>query len=270
MDRYKMLKESFGERDSDVYVSTFSRSGTTWMQLIMYQLTTDGDMSFNHLFDVAPWVFINAVTGTPVPEVPEPRVRKTHDNYSLYPKGTKGRFIHVIRDGKDVCVSYYHHKRAAKGFRGSFDEHFDSFLDTSSEYNWFNHTKEWLSNENQLNILYVSYEALRTNFDAEIQRVADFCGISLTDELLARVKQFTSFEYMKQHQDKFGPTTKFFAGKVGSGDYKGLPETCTQFIRNGKVGEGEAVFSEEHKMRYEAKFQALLGEYSSRFAAVFH
>jgi len=52
----------------------------------------------------------------------------------------------VVRDGRDVCVSRYHHRRSFKGYTGSFDEHFQNFL-FGTEYNWFNHVAGWLAIE---------------------------------------------------------------------------------------------------------------------------
>lgn len=44
---------------------------------------------------------------------PSPRVFKTHLPYDLVPKpcdqATKPRYIYVMRNPKDVAVSYYHH-----------------------------------------------------------------------------------------------------------------------------------------------------------------
>lgn len=46
----------FGEYDSDIYVATFPKSGTTLTQMILYQMTTEGKMDFNHIYDVSPWL----------------------------------------------------------------------------------------------------------------------------------------------------------------------------------------------------------------------
>ena len=45
----------FGERDDDIYVVTYPKSGTTLMQMMLYQLTTDGKIDFKHIYDVSPW-----------------------------------------------------------------------------------------------------------------------------------------------------------------------------------------------------------------------
>jgi methylamine dehydrogenase accessory protein MauD len=41
--------EAFMPRPDDVFIVTYPRSGTTWMQMILYQLTTQGKMDFPHI-----------------------------------------------------------------------------------------------------------------------------------------------------------------------------------------------------------------------------
>ena len=47
---------SFAQRPTDVIVVTPSNCGTTWMQQIMHQLGSGGDMSFTDIDDVVPWI----------------------------------------------------------------------------------------------------------------------------------------------------------------------------------------------------------------------
>ncbi|MDP2135545.1 MAG: sulfotransferase domain-containing protein, partial [Sulfuritalea sp.] len=123
--RYRRYLAEFGESDDDILVSTYSKSGTTWMQMILYQLTTDGDMGFDHLFDISPWVYYSALREVPPASTPQPRILKSHDSYARFARGRRGRFIFVVRDGRDVCLSLFHHRRNFKRYDGSFEQHFD-------------------------------------------------------------------------------------------------------------------------------------------------
>ncbi len=197
--RYRRYLAEFGEADSDIVVSTFSKSGTTWMQLILYQLTTRGDMDFDHLFDISPWVWYAALRQVTPAVVPHPRILKSHDDYRRFSKGRRGRFVFVTRDGRDVCISLYHHRRNFKRFTGTFEEHFDHFLH-NTEYNWFDHTRLWMENRWNLPILYIKYEDLKRDFEGTVRQLARDLDIPVSDEILARTSQRCSFESMKQHE----------------------------------------------------------------------
>ena len=47
---------SFKPRSDDVFVVTPTKCGTTWMQQILHQLRSGGDMSFDEIDDVVPYI----------------------------------------------------------------------------------------------------------------------------------------------------------------------------------------------------------------------
>lgn len=256
---YLKLKKEYGERESDLYVSTFSRSGTTWMQVILYQLTTHGSMDFEHIFDVSPWILYSAIRNTVPKQVPEPRILKTHESMEFFPDTTKGKFIYVVRDGKDVLVSLFHHKRNSCGYKGSFDEHVKEFVDSTEQYNWFDHTRQWLENSSQLPIFIVRYEELKLNFTDSLQKIADFCGISLTDEIVQRTIERSSFEFMRQYQDKLGPHTSHFTGASDAAYMVRCPD---QFVRHGQIGEGAQTLTPQQLQLYQQRFDEVFQDMS--------
>lgn len=260
MRRYQQLREHYSERDNDIYISSFSRSGTTWTQMVLYQLTTAGNMDFEHLFDVSPWLFYNALRNTKPVQVPEPRLLKTHDAYSAYSMGAKGRFIYVVRDGRDVLVSMYHHRVNVKGFAGSFNDHFEEFIEgveyNGHYYNWFYHVKDWVENHNHLPMLLLRYENLKCDFDVTIQKICEFCDIPLTDTILERTRERTSFAFMKAHEVQLGPQPSQFL-RTKDAPYK--IRSQKDFIRKGSIGEGKQVLTEQQQAIYAQRFQQVLG-----------
>ena len=252
--RYRRYLAEFGESDDDILVATYSKSGTTWMQMILYQLTTDGRMDFDHLFDISPWVYYSALREVSPVRTPQPRIIKSHDRYGRFTKGRRGRFIFVVRDGRDVCLSLFHHRRNFKRYDGSFDQHFDDFL-KGTDYNWFDHIRPWLENPSRLPITYVRFEDLKSNFTATVRRVAEACGIDVPEAAMARVLERCSFEYMKQNEARFAPRNDHFAGKT---DAPYLVRDSSQFIRHGKVGEGVAALTEQQLHAYRERFDRSL------------
>jgi hypothetical protein len=95
----------FVPRPDDVFIVTYPRSGTTWMQMILYQLTTDGDMGFPHIYEYCPWFERSSRSGLAFEARPSPRLFKSHLPYKQVPKGPC-KYIYIARDGRDVAVSY--------------------------------------------------------------------------------------------------------------------------------------------------------------------
>lgn len=231
-ERYKM---KFGERDDDIYIASYPKSGTTMMQMILFHLTTDGKMEFNHIYDVSPWIRNESFRKQPPIELPSPRIIKTHDLYKDFPKGTKGKFIYMYRNGMDVAVSLYHQHKNYNKYDLKFDKYIKGFLKKRA---WFKHVKTWLNNKTKLPILYVRYEDLLKNKHAEIYRIIDFCRLNPSEETIERAVKYSSFDFMKQHENKFGeqpPEQK---------------KVYNQFIRKGEIGEGEKEFSQEQKEEF--------------------
>jgi len=255
MRKYRQLRTVYGERDSDIYISSYTRSGTTWTQMILYQLTTDGDMDFEHIFDVSPWLYYSALRDLEPARPPEPRILKTHDHYDFFDKNTPGRFIYVVRDGKDVLWSFYHHRLNVKGYTGSFDDHFEEFLE-DTDYQWFHHVRDWFENRNDLPILFVTYESLLDAFEDTIGRIVDFCGIPVNEAILQRTRERTTFPFLKQHAAQLGPRPEHFKGEQ-QGKYQVKDQS--EFIRKGVAGEGKDQLTPRQRARFAEKFDATLG-----------
>lgn len=257
--RYQRYIAEFGESDSDIYVSTYSKSGTTWTQLILYQLTTTGDMNFDHLFDVSPWVWYAALRKVKPAKTPLPRILKSHDDYLRFRKGRKGKFVFVMRDGRDVCVSLYHHRRNFKRYDGTFEQHFHDFL-YGTEYNWFEHVRLWLENSRNLPIHYVFFEDLKNDFSGTVKGIADFCDIEVNDAVMARVLDRCSFASMKKHESQLGPRNSHF-DNISDSPYH--VKNADQFIRRGDVGEGKETLSPEQLAEYRKRFDETLSGFMS-------
>ena len=235
----------FGERDDDIYVVTYPKSGTTLMQMILYQLTTDGKVDFKHIYDVSPWTDNDVFRDIPPRDLPSPRIIKSHRYYKKFDKATKGRFIVVVRDGMDVAVSQYHQFKNYNNPDLEFDEFVSGFF--SNKDNWFAFSRDWFKNKNKRNVLYVRYEDILNNFDESLKKVAGFINVEIDPKDLPRIKKHCSFEFMKQHEEKFGDEDPL----------KESRKKYDQFIRKGKRGEGKIYFNDKQK----AKFEKQVKEY---------
>ncbi|MEZ4979841.1 MAG: sulfotransferase domain-containing protein, partial [Chitinophagales bacterium] len=166
--------EYFEQREDDIYIITFFKSGTTWMQMILYQmLSKDGSVDFDHIYDVSPWATNEAMLNgdaTRINSLPSPRVIKTHEPYDQFDPSFKGKFVFVYRDGRDVAVSLYHHRKNYNNPSETLEESFKNYFSPEEEYNWFTFNDIWMRNANNFDILYVNYANLKLHFDEEIER----------------------------------------------------------------------------------------------------
>ena len=97
--------QSFIPQPTDVFITPFDKSGTTWLQQIVHSLRTRGDMDFDDIARVIPWIEVAWDLGINLnaPQRGRMRAFKSHCTWEEIPKG--GRYLVPIRDPKDVLVS---------------------------------------------------------------------------------------------------------------------------------------------------------------------
>jgi hypothetical protein len=199
--------DKFVPRVDDIFVVTYPRSGTTWMQMILYQLTTEGKMDFPHITTVSPWFERSLKDGTAYDALPAPRVFKSHLSYRKIPKGPC-KYLYVARDGKDVAVSYYHFQKTHMGYKGTFDEFFTHFLKGQDHYgSWSRHVRGWWAHRHDPNVLFLYYEELTADLPGCLRRISAFCGLEINPERWGDILERCSFAFMKQHESQFDPLT---------------------------------------------------------------
>jgi peroxiredoxin len=236
-------------RPDDIFIVTYPRSGTTWMQMILYQLTTDGKMDMAHIAEHCPWFERSMHSAEGFENRPSPRTFKTHLAFHEVPKGP-GRYIYIARDGRDVAVSYYNLYRNYNGYKGTFAEFFEQFMRGNVHYgSWFKHVGGWWKHRNDLSVLFLTYEELTRDLEGCIRRIIAFCHLEVPLEKLPRIIERCSFAFMKQHESKFDPALEM------------LWESGTQlnsFLRAGRTGEGARQLVPEQQVRYDHAFRVLL------------
>ncbi|XP_042345981.1 amine sulfotransferase-like isoform X2 [Plectropomus leopardus] len=196
-------------RDSDVFVVTYPKSGTIWMQQILLLLEAKGDLtaiSQNENYsngDLVPWIELIGNRETFI-TAPSPRLRVTHLQLHLMPSAIsqrKGKVIYVARNPKDVLVSYFHFHKLANMLETprDFDDFFEKFM-SGDVYGgrWFDHIKTWYSHKEDMNILFITYEEMIQDLQSAVERISLFLGKELTDEQLADVVKHSTFNSMRK------------------------------------------------------------------------
>jgi peroxiredoxin len=249
--------DKFVPRADDIFIVTYPRSGTTWMQMILYQLTTEGKMDFPHITTVCPWFERSLKDGKAYDALPSPRVFKSHLSYRKVPKGPC-KYLYVARDGKDVAVSYYHFYTTHMGFKGTFDEFFERFLQGEVHYgSWFRHVRAWWEHRDDTNVLFLRYEELMDDLPGTLRRIGAFCGLTLAPQRWPDILKRCSFAFMKQHESQFDPLTAMLYEQ-------GFQPNS--HLRQGRSGTGSAQLSRRQSRRFDKTFSKRLGGTGLDFA----
>jgi len=71
------------------------------------------------------------------------------------------------------------------------------------EGDYWSHLVSWWDQRDREDVLLLSYESMIKDAEQSIRRVADFCGLALSDDLLATTLERSSFAFMLEHKDQF-------------------------------------------------------------------
>lgn len=223
----------------DVFVVSYPKSGNTWVRFLIANLIKRGDeeVDFHSLSRYVPEVGRhNRIIHSMKP----PRVMKSHAPYvSRYP-----RVIYVVRDGRDVYVSYYFHRLRELPAGTTFKD----FLINYSHFPclWGEHVLSWLHRGPQTSeMLVVKYENLLSDCCRELKRIADFIGLEVESKQLQDAVEAASFENMRHLELARGRPYQSEGPEI--------------FTRKGKSGEWREFFGPEEKALFkEREGEALL------------
>lgn len=239
----------FKPRPGDVLITTAPKAGTTWMQQILHQLRTGGDTGFSSIDEVVPWLELqrDALSLHQILErfenIQDPRIFKTHCTYEQTPGTDTVKIILSSRDPRDCCVSFYHHvmdmtddarKRVGFDRYHTLDEVFEAWLQYAA---WYRNIQSWWPHYKDDNVLWLRYEDMKRSPESSIDRIIAFLAWDITPEQRSRALEYSSFEWMKTHSEKFTRQS------VSAGpDFK-----PGGFIRKGQVGDHKTKLSTEQE-----------------------
>lgn len=260
--------EDMEVRDSDVWVVSHPKTGTTWTQEMTWLIQKDLDfegakvplperfpfLDHTSLFDYTdvlkklpdlqfPLYVSDSVTY--IDEMKSPRFIKTHLPWELLPKqiqdGTKQpKIVYVARNAKDTCVSYYHHCKILEGYTGSFENYCKLFMGGSLCFAPFwSHVLSFWKRRDEPNILFLKFEDLKQDLPAEIKKTAQFLGKELSDAEVSLLAEHLSFDRMKNN-----PAVNYEAVMDINRKFN-LTSEDGHFMRSGQVGNYKETMSPE-------------------------
>ena len=263
----------FKFRDDDIIISTYAKSGTTWMQQIISQLNFNGRTDLP-VAEMSPWMDLR------VPPVPvklqmveaqeHRRFLKTHLPVDALVFSPKAKYIYIARDGRDVVWSLYnHHKTANEKWydalnnspglvgppmpkpEGDVKEYYHNWLTKDGFPFWsqWENVKSWWEVRDLPNVHFVHFANLKKDMPSEIRKIAAFLDIPLDESKWDEILEHCSFAYMKKNASASVPLGGMF--------WEGGAKT---FIHKGQNGRWREVLSDEEVRDYDRIAEEKLGK----------
>ncbi|NWX11120.1 ST3A1 sulfotransferase, partial [Caloenas nicobarica] len=213
--------EDFEINDSDIFITTYPKSGTVWTQNILALIMNEGHRNGTEnmeMMDRIPWLEYN-IKSVDFATLPLPRIFATHLPYYLVPRdmrNKRGHVIHVTRNPKDVMVSYYYFSKFMNTLEKipDFDLFMKRFLAGKVlASSWMDHVAGWYSHAEDFNILFLTYEEMKKDLRSAVLNICNFLGKRLSEEEVDSVVGQATFENMR---------------KDPRANYKNLPEELAE------------------------------------------
>ncbi|MEO3747665.1 sulfotransferase domain-containing protein [Plantactinospora sp. B5E13] len=264
----------FPHRPGDIVISTRSKSGTTWMQMICALLVFQEPEPPAPLAELSPWLDWLIVPRNEVfarlAAQPHRRFVKTHTPLDGLPLDPTVTYIVVARDPLDMAVSLYHQSgnldrerirqltgapapATPPGVRPPLREWLLRWIDREVEpaealdslpgVLW--HLSDAWARRDQPHILLVHYADLVADLDGQMRRIADRLGIGVPDRRWPRLVEAATFDRMRARADRLAP------------DPAGVLKDRGAFFRRGGSGAGRELLSADELAHYRARVARL-------------
>ena len=262
----------FPFRVGDIVISTRSKSGTTWMQMICALLIFQTADLPARLTELSPWLDF---LGTPLDSVvtrldsqQHRRFIKTHTPLDGIPLDARATYIAVARHPLDAAVSAYHQghnldRERMRELTGQAQPTTTSLSEREWLLAWidadpdprehldslpgFAHhlTNAWTRRDDP-NVVLVHYQDLTDDLEREIRRVAGRLGLDVPAAQWPELVRAARFDAMQARADTLAP------------DPADILVDHAKFFRRGESGSGRALLADAEVARYRARADALM------------
>lgn len=233
--------------DTDLFLVEFPKSGVTWLSFVFANLHVQMSQHARAitLFNLDEFVHdVQSVRRVSVhsDERQHSRIFKSHAPYMREYR----KIIYLVRDPRDVMVSYWKFLTGLGQWSGTLEE-----LVWSQEFGisaWKSHVIGWLDNvDPAVSFAIVRYEDLLMDVESEMKSLCSLLGIQVNDSQIRIACERSSIErlrVMEAEYQKRNPTLR-----------------SLEFFRKGDLGGGRIALSNELKSSIEAQLGPLMEKF---------
>ncbi len=225
----------------DLFLVSYPKSGVTWLSfLLAFLRSVDGDKpTFLNLEFKVSDIYYN--TATFLRARPRPRLLKSHEYFDpRYPK-----VVYLVRDPRDVCVSYYHFhiKMNLIDENYSINEFTRRFVagELDQFSSWGRHVGSWLgARAGEDDFLVIRYEDVLLRTENEFDRVLNLFGMTADQATKRAAIEYCAPDSLRRLEvaetDKYAPLKnsrrdRYFVRKAQAGTgRKDLPPSALAMI----------------------------------------
>nr|XP_058947554.1 uncharacterized protein LOC131775458 [Pocillopora verrucosa] len=245
---------NFQTKPDDVFIVSYPKSGTTWVQEIVWQIYHDGEISHKVLGDRILYIekaLLPESTHLDIKSMPSPRLFKSHLSYDAIPKSTDEakttcKYIYVARNPKDAAVSSYKFMGSfgTNGMNAPWEFYAKLFIEGKTVYNnWSDHVLGWWKHRHDPNVLFLKYEDLQKDLQSNVRMISKFLNKPLSEEVISLITEQCTFKGMMKNVQSFTLGDKIEGPK---------------FLCKGAVGSWKEHFTPELNQRFEKEVLAKL------------
>ncbi|KAH7972473.1 hypothetical protein HPB52_012467 [Rhipicephalus sanguineus] len=191
VERFVPVGADQKEQNDDSSVSDpgppYPKCGSALLQFLVFGVLNRGQPSKDFADFVARAPYLEWMGIKSVLEMRRPGAIKTHLPFEKNPHSQHAKYIYMARNPFDCCASYYMHMKTMPLSRpeaASFDVFFDAFLEGKVIYgDYFDHVLSWYDHRNDPNVLFITYEDVKSDPGASTLRIADFIDQGIGREL---------------------------------------------------------------------------------------
>jgi hypothetical protein len=217
----------------DRFLVSYPRSGSTWTRFLIGNLLSAMEpITFANIESRIPSIYI--CTDRQLRRLPRPRLLTSHEAFDPSYK----TIIYVVRDPRDVAVSFYHYSIKNRHIADSYPiEQFVSryvAVEIGPMYDrwgsWADHVMSWVAmRQGRDGFLLLRYEDMVENPEGELAKVATLLKLEVSSERLSRAVELSSADRMrrleKEQHEAWTQTSKTrsdkpFVRAAGSGNWR--------------------------------------------------